>query len=667
MRTVNTYYTDKDELKVFLHNNEIFDEQTVLVQVFTGIIDQGYIKSLIDDILFFLPDSQIIGTTTDGEILNTKVSTTRTVLSFTCFEHIALKTSHVEYKDENIFEDAYSLAQKIKQDDTKLIITFADGLNTNGEKYLKGLSEELNGVTIAGGLSGDNAVFNKTFVFTGDKVVEKGAAAVSLAGDLEIYTGYNFNWEPIGKELVVTDAQDNIIRTIDNRTAYDTYKYYLGEDVAKMLPAIGIEFPLILKRGGVNMARAVTGVCDDGSLKFAGDIKKGDRVRFGYGNSELILNNSVQIPNELASFKPESTFVYSCMARRRFMDQLIEKELDPLFDINSISGFFTYGEFFTAEKSEAKLLNQTMTVLSLREAKKDKDGVGDKYPVCRQKNEDLHTVSVKALSHLINVTSNELERINENLEKSIKREKKIISQQKKRIEAQAKMAQMGDMISNIAHQWKQPLSTISTAITSIQLQKELGILKDEYFDKSADSIVKNVIYLGDTISVFRDFLKEDKKRKTLSIQSVLKTAVDIAGTTLKDHHIKIFDNIDYENNYMVNLVSGELIQVVINLLNNSKDAIVLNKTRDSFVKIDCRSIDEKKVLITIEDNAGGIPESIIGNVFDLYFTTKKDIDGTGLGLHMCKEIIQKHMGGEIYVNNTSRGCIFSIEIPREHP
>jgi nitrogen-specific signal transduction histidine kinase len=662
MRTVNTYYTNKEELRFFLSKEGILSEDNILVQVFTGIPDKKYIKKLTDTVLSVVPNAKIIGSTTDGEIFDASVSVLRTVLSFSVFQNTSIQVSHIKYDDSPIKELSSRLVKKVSQDNMKFIISFADGLNTDGEKYLKGIADTFDDIVVAGGLSGDNAQFNEAFVFTHELIISKGAVAASFSGDIEVYRGFNFNWEPIGKELTITEVENNIVKTIDGVSAYDTYKYYLGEDVAKKLPAIGIEFPLILKRDDLNIARAVTGVCGDGSLKFAGDLNIGDKVRLGYGNSELILNSSFDIPNELLSFQPESVFIYSCMARRRFMNHLIEKELSPLNHISTISGFFTYGEFYTRKNGQFVLLNQSMTVLALRESKPVQNKKDQKIIEDDISNEDLDTISTKALFHLINITSKELDKINKNLSQSVQREKKIISQQRKRIEAQAKMAQMGDMISHISHQWRQPLSTISTAITSVQVQKELGILKDEYFERTTDTIVKNVNYLGDTIRVFRDFLKEDKIKKEISVQSVLKMGLDISSSIFKDHHIKIFDEIDYKQKQMVNLVPGELIQVIINILNNAKDAIVQNEIKGGFVKITSKNL-KNNVVISICDNAGGIPENIIDNIFDLYFTTKDKTNGTGLGLHMCKEIIENYMEGKIGVQNIENGCCFYIEVP----
>ena len=645
MKTVNTYYRSKGEFESFLKLNNFKIDDEYLVQVFTGIVNKSYIESLLKDIEFILPNAVIIGSTTDGEILDTVVSTTQTVVSVSKFYKTKINASYIKYNNEPIYEQSRKLAQSICDESSKLIISFADGLNTDGEQYLKGISSLCSKLYVAGGLSGDNATFKQSFVFINGKVIDKGAVAVSLSGELNIHTDFSFDWEPIGKELIITKVVDNVVYTIDNKSAYDTYKYYLGDEVAQRLPAIGIEFPLIIQRNGVNIARAVTGILEDGALRFAGDLVKGDIVRFGYGNSHLILENSIKIVDKLIKKPIESIFVYSCMARRRFLNNMISRELDPLSALAPMCGFFTYGEFFTSTNSK-ELLNQTMTVLVLSESDRlmEKHNFNMNYA-----NDDLYTISSKALSHLINVTSLELEEIN--------------SQQYKLISSQSKMALMGDMIANIAHQWRQPLSTISTAITAIKLQRDIGVLKDSFFDKSTDKILDNVDFLADTITTFRNFLKEDKEVHVVVVQDIIKQALLIVGSTLQDYHIDIIQNIDYKEEYKIKIAGQELVQVLINIIYNAKDALIENKQKVRQIKIKCKD-ENSYISIIISDNAGGIPFNIMNKIFDPYFTTKGEEKGTGLGLHMCKSIVEKNMEGEISVKNKKRGAAFYIKLPK---
>jgi len=400
MKSVNTYYTDQPTLRSFVQREKIEDGDSLLIQVFTSYNDKSYIENVLQTITTLLPEAVIIGSTTSGEIMNGEVSVDKTVLSFTQFQHTTLQTASATHENDGFFS-GQSLAKTLIDDDTKLIIAFADGLHTNGEAFLQGIHSVNSDIIVSGGLAADNSKFIQTYVFTKEGIMTHGAVAVALSSrHLNVYTDYSFNWHSIGKELTITKVEENRVYTIDNRSAVDTYSHYLGEEMAEGLPAIGIEFPLISTRNGIKVARAVLAKHDDGSLSFAGNLHLGDKVQLGYGDPLEILGCSDEIFDELKVKPSEVIFIYSCMARRHFMPDLIEQETLPLHQIAPSSGFFTYGEFFTSTKKE--LLNQSMTVVSLSET----DVVDEENTVVLPKKK-VTTTSINALIHLVNITSHE--------------------------------------------------------------------------------------------------------------------------------------------------------------------------------------------------------------------------------------------------------------------
>jgi len=411
MRNLNMYYEDFFGLDSFIHTHKIKNNDTLLIQVFTGINDEKYIRNVLENIVSFLPDAVIVGSTTDGEIMNGQVSTHKTIISFTEFEHTRLTVAMIKHGQDGYYSGKY-IAQTLIEDDTKLLIAFADGLHSNGEAFLEGINAVNSTVMVAGGLAGDNATFSKTYVFTKDFISDNGAVCVALhSKQLDVMNDYSFSWRRIGRELTLTHVEANRVYTIDNRTAVETYIHYLGEDMAKGLPAIGIEFPLMMKRKGIDVARAVLIKHDDGSLSFAGNLKEGDKVQLGYGDPLDILERSKDVWQEMKRHGSEAIFVYSCMARRHFMPEDINKETLPLQELAPTVGFYTYGEFFTAEKKE--LLNQTMTMISLRE----KIIVHEEDIEMHQESQLVGT-SVNALIHLANTTANEVME-----EKTLRRER----------------------------------------------------------------------------------------------------------------------------------------------------------------------------------------------------------------------------------------------------
>ena len=227
---------------------------------------------------------------------------------------------------------------------------------------------------------------------------------------------------------------------------------------------------------------------------------------------------------------------------------------------------------------------------------------------------------------------------------------------------QSKMAQMGEMIGNIAHQWRQPLSTISVSSSGLQIKNELGVLNDDELNMFTNNITQSAEYLSKTIDIFRNFIKEKKEIKNVVLQNRIDIALSIIDTSLKNKHIKLINTIDYNDEIIINMVVGELDQVIINIINNAKDILVEKKIDEPWIKIDLK-IQNNKVILSIEDNAKGIEEEFINKIFDQYFTTKQNSNGTGLGLYMSKKIINDSLSGNIDVQNTINGAKFTIELP----
>ncbi len=227
---------------------------------------------------------------------------------------------------------------------------------------------------------------------------------------------------------------------------------------------------------------------------------------------------------------------------------------------------------------------------------------------------------------------------------------------------QSKTASMGEMIGNIAHQWRQPLSIISTASTGLIVEKELGLLDDAKLVDTLKSINEYTQHLSNTIETFREYIKDTKEFKEVILQDRIKMAISIINASFSSNFIIIKTNIDTVEPIKIKLVLGELSEVLINIFNNSKDVLKERKIRSPWVDVQLKK-DKNKAIITIEDNGGGIDEKIIERIFEPYFTTKHQSQGTGLGLHMSYKIITESLKGSIYVKNTSNGAKFFIELP----
>jgi signal transduction histidine kinase len=263
---------------------------------------------------------------------------------------------------------------------------------------------------------------------------------------------------------------------------------------------------------------------------------------------------------------------------------------------------------------------------------------------------------------LLEFEKDKINDLNANLQKKVDEE---IEKSKKKdfiLFEQVKNAQMGEMIGNIAHQWRQPLSVISTSASGILMKKELGVLSDEKENEMLESIINTALFLSKTIDTFRNYIKEDKELKDVVLQEALHRDISIIEASLTNNYIQLTNDIDRIEPLTIKTLSSELSQVIINLFNNAKDAIVERKIEEPFIKISLNK-EDNKAIITIEDNGGGIAEDIFPKIFDPYFTTKHQSQGTGLGLYMSKDIIEKHLHGKLYATNGDFGAIFTIELP----
>ena len=264
--------------------------------------------------------------------------------------------------------------------------------------------------------------------------------------------------------------------------------------------------------------------------------------------------------------------------------------------------------------------------------------------------------------------SNIIFQLFENYRLKINLEAKNSLEKEKLMLQQSKMAIMGEMIANIAHQWKQPLNLISISSGLIKINQEVkDFSTPEEINKTIDNIDTSVKYLSETIDDFRNFFKPDKEKSYFHISDSINQTIKLVSSQFKNNSIELLQEIE---NVELLGYQNELSQVLINILKNAKDELVKldnSKRRLVFIKT---YVEYQNLIIEIKDNAGGIPENIKDKIFDAYFTTKKDDEGTGIGLYMSKQIIEG-MKGKIEVSNeefkfeneTYKGASFKISIP----
>lgn len=245
---------------------------------------------------------------------------------------------------------------------------------------------------------------------------------------------------------------------------------------------------------------------------------------------------------------------------------------------------------------------------------------------------------------------------------------------------QSRLAAMGEMIGAIAHQWRQPLNALAIVIQDIKDAHSFGELDKVYLDTSVQNALKHINFMSKTIDDFRNFFRMDKETSTFDVKLAVADVIAMLSAQLKasnifyrltcHEHNRCFEDFSEVHSceaFSITSYQNELKQVFLNIICNAKDAIAEAKAKGKLHEQGLIAIDFYKspssVIITITDNAGGIPEDIITRIFEPYFTTKEQGKGTGIGLYMSKMIIEKNMGGRLIASNTETGAQFKIEVP----
>ena len=273
-----------------------------------------------------------------------------------------------------------------------------------------------------------------------------------------------------------------------------------------------------------------------------------------------------------------------------------------------------------------------------------------KEDIEKSKNELLQTNL--HLEEKIRDKTKKLKKFNEKLKNEIEKEVLKSRQKDSALFQQSKMAAIGEMLENIAHQWRQPLSTISTIASGIALKLEYNIFNQDEAKNELRNIVDTTKKLSNTIDYFQKYFSKSNVFEDFNLSDIIKSNLAFLEVTMKSNHIDVITN--FKDDITIFGLKNEFAQALINIFNNAKDALIQN-VDVKYKRLICVDLykENGKTIISILDNAGGIPQEIIDKIFDPYFTTKHKAEGVGIGLYMSQEIIVKHMKGALNVQNQS--------------
>jgi diguanylate cyclase (GGDEF)-like protein len=420
-----------ENLKIFLFSDEIqsnaIKSKSILIQVFSSEANFKWIEKITKTIESKLPTATIIGVSTAGEISKGSLLIGKTVISFTFFDTSSIKPIAIECSSSNELKAIRSFTKALNEikEDIKGVLLLPTPLSMDVADLINELCKNKNDYPIFGGGAGVYDSTKYSMVFCGKEYFTQGIVAIAFYGkDLNIYTRSYLGWQPLSKEMTITDSDGMYVKTIDNINAFEIYSRYIDiENDDKFFQNV-LEFPFLLERNGDILARTPLSVKKDGTIKFLADINKGEKFRIGYGNPENIIRNVKDVKKTMCEFQPDAIFLYTCICRRFLMQNDINLETRPFDEIAPTTGFYTYGEIYGCG-NEVRLLNSTMLVIGMREGdKKNKASVNqictvfdEPIPLENDPFANKHSLIISRLVHFINKVTEELEEVNKEITK----------------------------------------------------------------------------------------------------------------------------------------------------------------------------------------------------------------------------------------------------------
>ncbi|MFC7159427.1 EAL domain-containing protein [Pseudidiomarina halophila] len=387
-------FKDEKKLKNFIQNNDL-TESNGLLQVLSGC-DRHQVEPLLQVLKTHLPDFSVFGVSTAGEIAQGRTLEGSLLLNFMVFEKDT-KASLIRLEDHTPAQLSV-LKDELGGLSPEVMIIYTNPLDDCPEEFVRELKQRLPTTLIAGANAADNFAFNETYTIVGEQTFTTGSVIAVLSGEhlmakQEVMTG----WSGIGPQFTVTKAEENVLYELDNEPLLKIYENYLGSQSLDNLPCSVMEFPFLLKRPKMSILRAAIGRNDDGII-FGGRFEVGDTVMLSFADPHELLT---QTP-EFKATPNVATLIFSCAARKSYLEKDIELEVSKVGSNLKANGGFFYGEFYTAD-ADFHLLNLSTTLLFLSEGQELPEAISGSA------ENTLEPSTLKSLAHLARTTGQELE------------------------------------------------------------------------------------------------------------------------------------------------------------------------------------------------------------------------------------------------------------------
>jgi len=652
MKQINYKISSIANLCEILQSKEIVsfcNFQSQLVQIYSAKNDSKWYQSIGNEIRKVFPLSVMIGASSVGEICDGKMFTDSTVIIFSFFENSSLNIFSYECKlggEEAIGEALVNDVETLNVDVKGMLLLSTPITSDAGKLFNRITAGNLN-YPVFGGGAGDYANKRKTLVFDGKHCFEQGVISVVFSGNSLYIEPFTYlGWQPLSKEMTITEIGEMSVKSLDGKPAFSVYEKYFGIKADDSFFQNSLEFPFLFYRNGQIIARTPFFVNEkDGSIQMVGDVQVGEKFRIGYGNPQMILAESVHIQKQMQDFNPEAIFLYTCICRRFLLQQDANLETLPFNTIAPTAGFYTFGEF-CSNGTFNSLLNSSMVAVGIREGVNGKEIERNELISTKNTESKLdpytnkHSRILSRLLYFISVTTKELEEQNQLL--------KSLNEQK------------NEFLGIAAHDLRNPIGVIQGF--SELLEENIN---DEYKDYTrviTKMSSKMLNLLDDLLDISKiEAGKLDLKKDEIDYNAFVAQNIRMNEFLARSKGIKIVSDFGvYE--LIVSIDKEKIDQVLNNLIGNA----IKYSYHDSTITVKVfREINQ--IITQVIDNGQGIPaKEIDGLFYPFRQTSVRPTNGEashGLGLAIVKKIIEGHNGHVEVTSEFGKGSIFSFILP----
>jgi signal transduction histidine kinase len=681
MRQLVHYYYHQERLVTWIKENKIISSDKLLIEVNFPDSDVGKLKKLLKSLSKLLPEATIVGMQSFTSFVNHRVTdiNPQPVISIMEFQSSKLSVEIIDLEENKQVIPSLNFLkiEKHLQSNTKAVEILSSYNEEGSSVLINKIGAKFSHLKVfGGGATPKISSTTSTFVFHNKTIYKKALILIFMHGEnLNVELFQAFDWKPISKKKVITKVDRNSILTLDNNSALDIYKKYFPniEDD----PSVALQVPLFITKDNVSSTAHILKIdFKNQSLKMAHALEEGDVVQLSIGNYDSMMNRIGEIKDFLTNTPAQALWISTCISYEYGFRVPIIHYLSNIKNTNQIFGYCTSEEYFNTQNEPHTYHNQSFLMASITEsnseyialAKSKSTVIGpfelanqNLYSVMHRTAKELNQLT-ENLENIVDQRTNELATLNEELQIKIKDAVRKEKRQNAIMNQQSRLASMGEILENIAHQWRQPLNTVSWIMNDTLIKAQLGKGDEVNLEELAKKVNNSIQFLSETVEDFRRFVDHSDMAQTFNLKKVIKSTILLIKETLIRSKIKIElyceDDIKYKG------YENDIKHVVMNIINNARDAFEENKITNGLISI--RVYHEKDaLLITITDNAGGIPKPILKNIFEPYFTTKHKTKGTGLGLYMSKSMIER-VNGSIEVPSIVNGkTTFLITLPDE--